>query len=67
MSAAMDAATETMSSTYSTGTALHFTLEPQNALVEFKDGKCHVHAGNQWQSLIIPTLAKSMVAIAQKN
>ena len=60
VSSAMDAAGETLSSTYRTSTALHFTLEPQNALVEFKDGKCHVHAGNQWQSLIIPVLAKSL-------
>lgn len=58
--AAFADAAETMTSTYRTGTALHFTLEPQNALVEFKDGHCHVHAGNQWQSLIIPVLAKSL-------
>ncbi|MDJ0916840.1 MAG: molybdopterin-dependent oxidoreductase [Woeseiaceae bacterium] len=60
VSSAMDAAADTMASTYRTSTALHFTLEPQNALVEFKDGKCHVHAGNQWQSLIIPVLAQSL-------
>ncbi|MFK8031041.1 MAG: molybdopterin cofactor-binding domain-containing protein, partial [Gammaproteobacteria bacterium] len=60
VSAAMDEAADSMSSTYRTSTALHFTLEPQNALVEFVDGKCHVHAGNQWQSLIIPTLATSL-------
>jgi len=58
--AALAEADSTMSSMYRTHTALHFTLEPQNALVEFKDGVCHVHAGNQWQSLIIPTLAKSL-------
>ncbi|MEM1174678.1 MAG: molybdopterin cofactor-binding domain-containing protein [Pseudomonadota bacterium] len=58
--AAMAAASSTMSSTYRTHTALHFTLEPQNALVEFKDGHCHVHAGNQWQSLILPVLAQSL-------
>jgi len=46
--------------TYRTATALHFTLEPQNALVEFRDGKCHVHAGNQWQSLILPALAQAL-------
>jgi CO/xanthine dehydrogenase Mo-binding subunit len=57
---ALAAAGETLSATYRTGTVLHFTLEPQNALVEFHDGQCHVHAGNQWQSLIIPTLAKSL-------
>ena len=54
-----DAAT-THNATYTTSTALHFTLEPANALVEFKDGKCHVHSGNQWQSLILPVLAKSL-------
>ena len=47
-------------SIYRTSTALHFALEPVNALVEFKDGKCHIHSGNQWQSLILPTLAKAL-------
>ncbi|MFT4769681.1 MAG: isoquinoline 1-oxidoreductase beta subunit [Glaciecola sp.] len=59
-SAAISSATDTLSATYRTSTALHFALEPQNALVEFRDGQCHVHAGNQWQSLIIPTLAQSL-------
>ncbi|NOX70351.1 MAG: xanthine dehydrogenase family protein molybdopterin-binding subunit [Gammaproteobacteria bacterium] len=45
---------------YRTGTVLHFTLEPANAVVEFDGGKCHIHAGNQWQSLILPVLAKSL-------
>lgn len=54
-----DAAT-THSATYTTSTALHFTLEPANAVVEFADGKCHIHSGNQWQSLILPTLAKAL-------
>ncbi len=57
---AMAMAASTMSSVYRTHTALHFALEPQNALVEFKDGHCHVHAGNQWQSLILPVLAQSL-------
>lgn len=57
---AMSSASDTLSATYRTSTALHFTLEPQNALVEFRDGQCHVHAGNQWQSLIIPVLAQSL-------
>ncbi len=58
--AAIGSADTTIEATYRTSTALHFTLEPQNALVEFKDGKCHIHAGNQWQSLIIPVLAQSL-------
>jgi len=57
---ARESAANTLSATYRTGTALHFTLEPANALVEFVDGKCHIHAGNQWQSLIMPVLAKAL-------
>lgn len=59
-SAALAAASERLSSVYRTHAALHFTLEPQNALVEFRGAECHVHAGNQWQSLIMPVLAKSL-------
>jgi CO/xanthine dehydrogenase Mo-binding subunit len=57
---AREAAASTHTATYTTSTALHFTLEPANALVEFKDGKCHIHSGNQWQSLILPVLAQSL-------
>ena len=58
--AARDSAADMLTSTYRTSTVLHFTLEPQNALVEFVDGVFHIHAGNQWQSLILPVLAKSL-------
>jgi isoquinoline 1-oxidoreductase subunit beta len=61
VAAARSAAAKTHTGIYRTSTALHFTLEPQNALVEFDaDGICHVHAGNQWQSLILPDLAKAL-------
>ena len=60
VAAARAEAVTTHSATYRTGTVLHFTLEPGNAVVEFVDGKCHIHSGNQWQSLILPTLAKSL-------
>jgi len=53
-------AAKTHTATYRTGTALHFTLEPANALVEFINGVCHIHSGNQWQSLILPVLAKAL-------
>ncbi|MFT5607833.1 MAG: isoquinoline 1-oxidoreductase beta subunit [Pseudoalteromonas tetraodonis] len=53
-------ADKVIQSVYRTSTALHFALEPANALVEFKDGKCHIHSGNQWQSLILPTLSKAL-------
>jgi CO/xanthine dehydrogenase Mo-binding subunit len=42
---------------YQTATAMHYTLEPQNAVVEFVDGKCHIHAGNQYRARIIPLLS----------
>jgi len=60
VSVARAAAANTHSATYRTGTALHFTLEPANALVEFVDGVCHIHSGNQWQSLIMPLLATAL-------
>jgi CO/xanthine dehydrogenase Mo-binding subunit len=45
---------------YRTSSVLHFALEPVNATVEFKDGICHVYTGNQWQSLFLPVVAKSV-------
>ena len=45
---------------YTTATVLHFQLEPLNALAFEKDGVFEIHAGNQWQSLILPTLAKAL-------
>ncbi|WP_420138412.1 molybdopterin cofactor-binding domain-containing protein [Sphingomonas sp.] len=45
---------------YSTATVLHFQLEPVNALAFEKNGVMEIHAGNQWQSLILPTLAKAL-------
>lgn len=46
--------------TYTTSSVLHFQLEPVNALAFEKDGVFEVHTGNQWQSLIMPTLAKAL-------
>ncbi len=60
VAAAHAAAEDTHEAVYRTGTALHFALEPVNALVEFTDGKCHIHSGNQWQSLILPALASAL-------
>jgi CO/xanthine dehydrogenase Mo-binding subunit len=45
---------------YTTSTVLHFQLEPANALAFEKDGVWEIHAGNQWQTLILPTLAKAL-------
>ncbi len=60
VAAARDSAAKTHTAVYRTSTALHFTLEPANAVVEFRDGKCHIHSGNQWQSLILPVLSKAL-------
>ncbi|MDH3431501.1 MAG: molybdopterin-dependent oxidoreductase [Gammaproteobacteria bacterium] len=60
VAAARADATSTHTATYRTSTVLHFTLEPQNALVEYVDGVFHIHSGNQWQSLILPVLAKAL-------
>ncbi len=61
IAAAKSGAASSMAATYTTATALHFTMEPQNALVEFDaEGRCHIHAGNQWQSLILPYLVQAL-------
>ena len=54
------AATSTLAQTYATATALHFPMEPVNALVFEKDGKVEIHTGNQWQSLVLPWLAEAL-------
>jgi CO/xanthine dehydrogenase Mo-binding subunit len=35
-------------------------MEPVNALAFEKDGVFEIHTGNQWQSLILPTLSKAL-------
>ena len=45
---------------YNTAAVSHFQLEPVNALALEKDGSWEIHTGNQWQSLILPTLAKAL-------
>ena len=46
--------------TYTTGTLMHFALEPINALAFEEDGVMEIHTGNQWQSSILPVLAKAL-------
>lgn len=57
---ALASAATRISATYTTASALHFQLEPVNALAFEKDGVFEIHTGNQWQSLILPTLAKAL-------
>ena len=58
--AAFHSAKSTIEATYTTSSVLHFQLEPVNALAYEKDGVFEIHTGNQWQSLILPTLAQAL-------
>jgi CO/xanthine dehydrogenase Mo-binding subunit len=58
--AAFAGAKSTLERTYNTASALNFPLEPANALAFEKDGIWEIHTGSQWQSLILPTLAKAL-------
>ena len=60
LEAAFRSATFTLARTYTTGSVLHAQLEPVNALAFEKDGVFEIHAGTQWQSLILPVLAKAL-------
>ena len=57
---AFAAARSIVEHTYTTSTALHFQMEPLNALAFEKDGIFEIHTGNQWQSLVLPWLAKAL-------
>jgi CO/xanthine dehydrogenase Mo-binding subunit len=58
--AAFAGAKSTLERTYTTATALNFQLEPVNAVALEKDGMWEIHTGSQWQSLILPTIAKAL-------
>jgi CO/xanthine dehydrogenase Mo-binding subunit len=58
--AAFTSAKHTLERTYTTSTVMHFALEPINALAFEKDGVFEIHSGNQWQTLILPVLAKAL-------
>jgi CO/xanthine dehydrogenase Mo-binding subunit len=60
LDAAFGAAASKLERTYTTATALHFQMEPVNALAFEKDGRFEIHTGNQWQSLVLPWLAKAL-------
>lgn len=58
--AAFASAKQKIERTYTTSTVMHFALEPINALAFEKDGIFEIHTGNQWQTLILPVLAKAL-------
>ena len=60
LDAAFQSAAATLERTYTTSSVLHGQLEPVNALAFEKDGIFEIHAGTQWQSLILPVLAKAL-------
>ncbi len=57
---AFGAARTRIEATYTTSSVLHFQLEPVNALATQVGDTWEIHTGNQWQSLILPTLAKAL-------
>ena len=58
--AAFRSASSTLEQSYTTSSVLHAQLEPVNALAFEKDGVFEIHTGNQWQSLVLPVLAKAL-------
>jgi CO/xanthine dehydrogenase Mo-binding subunit len=59
--AAIAGAARTVDARYTTATALHFQLEPVNALAaQDDDGVWNIHCGNQFQTLIVPVLAQAL-------
>jgi CO/xanthine dehydrogenase Mo-binding subunit len=60
LEAGFEGAAQVVEAEYTTATALHFQLEPVNALAFEQDGRFEIHTGNQWQSLILPTLATAL-------
>lgn len=51
--AALKAGDALHEATYHSGLNYHGTLEPMNATVEIIDGVYHIHAGNQFQTLVM--------------
>jgi CO/xanthine dehydrogenase Mo-binding subunit len=60
VNAIFQSASSTLERTYTTSSVMHYQLEPVNALAFEKDGIFEIHTGNQWQSLILPVLAKAL-------
>jgi CO/xanthine dehydrogenase Mo-binding subunit len=58
--AAFTSAKQKLERTYTTSTVMHFALEPINALAFERNGIFEIHTGNQWQTAILPVLAKAL-------
>jgi CO/xanthine dehydrogenase Mo-binding subunit len=46
--------------TYTTSSALHFQLEPVNALAQERNGHWEIHTGSQWPNHMLPVLARAL-------
>ncbi|WP_417275135.1 molybdopterin cofactor-binding domain-containing protein [Celeribacter halophilus] len=56
-----ESAADQISAEYTTSTVLHFQLEPLNATAfQNEGGVWEIHTGNQWQSLILPSLQAAL-------
>src|SRR6202047_4352182 len=58
--AALASAKQRLERTYTTSHVMHLQLETMNALAFEKDGVFEIHTGNQWQTLVLPWLAKAL-------
>ncbi len=47
---ALKSAAKTVEAEYTTSINIHAPLEPMNAIAEIKDGKLHIHCGNQFMT-----------------
>lgn len=57
---AIQAAESLHEATYTTSMAVHVPLEPMNAVVEVKDGIYHIHAGSQFQTLLMGLVQEAL-------
>ncbi|WP_386630093.1 xanthine dehydrogenase family protein molybdopterin-binding subunit [Sulfitobacter geojensis] len=64
--AALKASDTQHEATYTTGMNLHMALEPMNATVEVKDGVYHIHAGSQFQTLVMGLVPAALGIEADK-
>lgn len=64
--AAIKRAAKVVRATYSYPFIAHATLEPQNCVASFKDGKVEFWAPTQWPSRSLPTIA-AQLGIPQEN
>ncbi|GBR02137.1 xanthine dehydrogenase family protein molybdopterin-binding subunit [Acetobacter oeni] len=51
---------------YTCASVMHYQLEPMNAIARLKDGIWEIHCGNQWQTLFLPVIAKSLAVPESK-